>query len=539
MELDDLRTAAQRLGFRARHAVRWLSPPTWIAVLMSRRATGPAPWASSDQAPARVKPLEPEADGSRWFDYVSDTGDGFEATATVAHALAAPAIELEWGGRSVETRRGALLVHGGDMAYPAGTDQVYRDRFIGPYAAMLPAADPAIPMVAIPGNHDLYDGLHAWARLMSGESAIGGWRTAQNRSWFFEQVSPQWWVLGVDMQRGGEIDDEQRAELVALATQMPAGSDVVVFVPEPAWFRARSIAAQTTHRWVTEELIGRLGRSSARLFVSGDLHHYSRYEAVDGLAPVDHITAGGGGAFLSSTHQLPVEADYLGRRIRVSETAIHPSRETSLGLRVRALTLPLRNRSFAAVTALAYAVIGFALAREPGGTDRSLTAALLSLGGLAVTAIVLFGAFAFAQRRTWQATVAAVLHASMHIGLAASATAIASTGRLGSAAAAAATGAVLGGFVVGVALIVSNLLGLNNNELFSAIRIDDYRCFLRFRVDADERLTVFPVAIDQTARRWRPNNDEIRPGWSPELVADDGSDPSLIEAPLSLEPTRD
>jgi hypothetical protein len=37
------------------------------------------------------------------------------------------------------------------------------------------------------------------------------------------------------------------------------------------------------------------------LLLSGDTHHYSRYQAVDGT---QFVTSGGGGAFLHPTHQL-------------------------------------------------------------------------------------------------------------------------------------------------------------------------------------------------------------------------------------------
>ena len=66
-------------------------------------------------------------------------------------------------------------------------------------------------------------------------------------------------------------------------------------------------------------------------------------------------------------------------------------------------------------------------------------------------------------------------------------------------------GAVAGSFILGVYLFVSiNIFGRHSNEAFSSLRIQDYKQWLRLRIDATGRLTIFAIAIDRVPRRWRP-----------------------------------
>ena len=69
-----------------------------------------------------------------WVDYVSDLGDGFNSTYTVAYLLAQP--ELEFGGET--TQRGRILVMGGDQVYPVPKRSHYENRLLGPYRAAMP-----------------------------------------------------------------------------------------------------------------------------------------------------------------------------------------------------------------------------------------------------------------------------------------------------------------------------------------------------------------------------------------------------------------
>jgi hypothetical protein len=75
-----------------------------------------------------------------WLDYVADSGDGFDATTTIAALVARDTLTLPGPGPAGEhsTRAGAVLVLGGDQAYPFATMQEYRNRLVGPFRSVLP-----------------------------------------------------------------------------------------------------------------------------------------------------------------------------------------------------------------------------------------------------------------------------------------------------------------------------------------------------------------------------------------------------------------
>jgi hypothetical protein len=203
-------------------------------------------------------------------DFVADTGDGFDPTYAVARCLAAPRVEVvvspaqaaaggappsAAGPRSLP--RGAALVHGGDLAYPAPSDETYGARLLAPYEAALPpppgsapralvVRKPALPPACweaaaaaagpcahaaaaaaagdagaagpagrcraclragalgahdgpaafiLPGNHDHLDGLDAFMRHFLHRGWLGGWALPQERSYFALRLPHGWCVL--------------------------------------------------------------------------------------------------------------------------------------------------------------------------------------------------------------------------------------------------------------------------------------------------------------------------------------------------------
>jgi hypothetical protein len=130
-----------------------------------------------------------------WVDYVSDLGDGFHSTYSVAYLLARPELDVTPGGASVKLPRGEILVMGGDEVYPTADVDSYQDRTLGPYRAALPHSDAPHPMLlAVPGNHDWYDGLTSFMRIFCQRRWIGGWQTKQTRSYFAVQLPHRWWL---------------------------------------------------------------------------------------------------------------------------------------------------------------------------------------------------------------------------------------------------------------------------------------------------------------------------------------------------------
>ena len=148
------------------------------------------------------------APGDLWIDYLSDTGDGWEATYTMAWLLAQESLDFE--GQPLP--RGRILLLGGDQVYPTAEPIAYEDRFIGPFAAALPKSDAVDKpdLYAIPGNHDWYDGLGSFLRVFCArEGRIGDWRTRQRRSYFALKLPNDWWIWGIDIQLDTYIDDVQ------------------------------------------------------------------------------------------------------------------------------------------------------------------------------------------------------------------------------------------------------------------------------------------------------------------------------------------
>ncbi|MFF2773804.1 hypothetical protein ACFVU3_02765 [Streptomyces sp. NPDC058052] len=336
MDFRELRRRAEELRFTPQEPVRWLAPKelartavkVGLAAVFAGYSDKREIQGALEAGLLRAPLSDPRAE-EIWIDFVADLGDGFEATASVASALGADRLTVEGPGA---LPRGALLVLGGDQVYPVASATAYEDRMKGPYRAALPSAEDRPLMVALPGNHDWYDGLTAFLRMFAQGSAIGGWRTGQTRSYFAVGLPQRWWLVGLDSQLGSYFDDPQRRYFEThLSQRLRPGDSVIVCSAEPTWVKSdeRPDAFNSLH-WFDHHIVRtRLDRTtgrreetgaSIRLWLTGDKHHYARYAellpgdaagagADDDLPPDPRrrqlVTCGLGGAFLSSTHRLP------------------------------------------------------------------------------------------------------------------------------------------------------------------------------------------------------------------------------------------
>lgn len=173
------------------------------------------------ELPARadLRPEHPEA--PVWIDYVSDLGDGFDATYAIACLIAQPRLEVD--GQVLP--RGSLVVMGGDEVYPYATTRDYVLRMRHPYGLALPfdQQDSHPPMMlAIPGNHDWYDGLARFLAIFcrKDSTVIGGWRTRQRRSYFAARLSENWWLWGIDIALIEDMDQPQADYFRTMADQL-------------------------------------------------------------------------------------------------------------------------------------------------------------------------------------------------------------------------------------------------------------------------------------------------------------------------------
>jgi Calcineurin-like phosphoesterase len=546
-------TPYQNPADRAR-AVRWLSPTelarTGLKVLLGslfgqyvdKRELQQGP--SFDQGlcfdhNADAGPNEPY-----WLDFVSDIGDGFDPTYSVASLLAGDLHGLEGSDRDV-LRRGSVLVMGGDEVYPSGDVRNYERRTTGVYATALPtAAEPRPVAYAIPGNHDWYDGLTSFLRIFGQSHDIGGWATQQRRSYFALRLPHHWWLFGLDIQLNTYIDRPQLEYFREAATRMVDGDRLILCTAKPAWYvqdPRKSVGMVHLTHFLKYTLAGR--DLKVPLVLSGDTHHYARYETVDEGRPQNLITAGIGGAFLASTDPLREDIK-ASRRLSDPDASRHesrpyrlrkcwPSAERSRVLSGGGWRVPFRNPSLPMLFALFQA--GFIAAAM-----RDLLSVLIGLVALAVA-----GSISFARprqsgawvKRGWGVSLA-VPQLAMSWGIAELCSLIADdwsdVGVVATVGVAALVSGWLAGLLLGVWMIVVSRFQVNVLDLFAAQSIEDYKGFLRLRIDPDGSLTVYPIGIERRVQAWQPGPE----GGGPRLLpaAGEALRPTLLEPPIRLTP---
>lgn len=547
------------MGFTPRKPVPWLAPllliSTGLRTLLAMLFGAYLDKRELQRAFADEVPRQVGADGGLWIDFVADLGDGFDATYSVAYLLAQP--ELSVDGHRLP--RAQTLVMGGDQVYPSAAYEAYEDRCKGPYQAALPVTPAERPtLFAIPGNHDWYDGLTAFLRLFvrTRDRHFGGWATGQTRSYFATELPADWWLLGLDDQSGSYLDDPQLTYFHQVAERLGPQSRVILAVPAPTWVKAADDPeAYDSIDYFIRTVVAPTG-ARVKVIITGDLHHYARYSAPDRQL----ITCGGGGAYLYPTHKLPERIEVPPRDTmsrRASKTreyelagrfpAADRSRRYGWGVFAR---LPRRNPGFATLLGLLHTLLMLAMAgvstQEMNTTDQRL----FSVPLVVMVVVTLLGAGFFAkpptasgsrQVRHW---VLGVGHGLAHVGLA-----VVGTWAwlhlpvhdwvwpLPAVAAAVAYGPVAGLVatqVVAAYLLVASTFGVNLNELFAAQGIEDAKSFVRMRIDPDGTLTLYPIAVDRVARRWRVNPDaDPESSW---LVPAGSLRARLAEPPVVVRP---
>jgi hypothetical protein len=550
----------QELGFTPRAPVPWLAPlllittglRTVLAMLfgayLDKREL-------QNSLPGDIHREVGTAAGL-WLDYVADVGDGFDATYSIAYLLAQPALDVE--GQRLP--RGDMLVMGGDEVYPTASGGAYEDRCKGPYQAALPepAEGEAPPrLVAIPGNHDWYDGLTAFLRLFARtrDDSIGGWCTPQSRSYFAVELPSNWWLFGLDGQSGSYLDDPQLVYFEQAASKLGPESRVIVAVPEPSWVKAVDHPeAYDTIDYFIRTVLAPTG-AQIRLLISGDLHHYARYTGPDRQL----ITCGGGGAYLYPTHKLPqrIEVpprDTMSRRASRSQEyqlaerfpAAARSRRYAWGVFGR---LPLRNPGFATLLGTVHALLMLAMAGVAANHTGATEQRLFSVPLVAMLIVTVLGAAFFAKppsaggKRHSRHWILGVSHGLAQVALGAAGTwawlhlpFYEWPWPLPVAAALVVYGPVVGFLaseLVAGYLLVAGSFGVNLNELFAAQGIEDSKCFLRMHIAPDGTLTAYPIAVDRISRRWRaaPDADPHAPWLTPEKPLR----VRLVEPPFTLD----
>ncbi|UWU81612.1 hypothetical protein N2603_42495 [Bradyrhizobium huanghuaihaiense] len=344
---------------------------------------------------------------------------------------------------------------------------------------------------------------------------------------------------------------------------MPDKSKIIMCSAEPGWLYTDT----NSKSWsITDFAVGLAlgarksdGTSKGHtvpILLSGDTHHYSRYQATDGT---QFITSGGGGAFLHPTHHLEknVSLDWqttkknlqLGaipsvKKDTPEEPACYPSKRICQRLVWRNVFFAFKNWDFSLLMGAIYGLCGLAISLRDEWDVRII-----------VTAVFAWALMGYAINQEKSSGPGVLISSAIHS--LAQATAVITSGhlfRLWNEATplfpgqwfdvwlwlirlAVEMGVV--GFLVGSTLFGLNLLitcrwmRMNRNDAFSALRLGRYNNFLRLRIEGDT-VDIFAVGLDDVPHRddWiaNPECPQARNDpYQPVFIAKNGLKPHLIE----------
>lgn len=525
-----------------REMVRWFHP---VEGFHSMRASHKGDPKRAGRTPTRdnaVVPLHLDAgdDGCLWFDYVSDLGDAFDATAAVAWQLTRPDIELpddrngELPEAPARLPRGRLLVMGGDQVYPYASRDKYVQQTELPYllaAAVQPDGASAGPapenaaLVAIPGNHDWYGGINLFEDVfVKADTFAEHWQVGQRERWWVVEMPHGWWLWGIDTALDNTLEAAQKEYFTRAATALGPGDRVILCAPVPLWQLRQKREEEYTHlRQFLDPLVRGHG-ATMPLFLAGDSHFFAHYRRVDGVAEEDHITAGGGGAFLQPTHNLPEQVPYERGAPDYTLTTRWPrpidsrSLATNLrGLRDRQFwwlfaIVAVVHAAYAGLTTIRTAALGSTI--DPGaGAEQAARWIAGAWPGWPILALMVLAMVMATAPNSAESQLAkgAKKYGLIHgVAQAALFVAVAAFGRwVGPQHAwwhfvvVPLIGGVLStALFVGMNRWINRQIKANDTLAFSSAHLTRYKHFLRMRIDADGDLTVFAVGLDPVGEGW-------------------------------------
>ncbi|MDX1618411.1 MAG: hypothetical protein R3224_06465 [Balneolaceae bacterium] len=577
-------------GFERQKMVDWFSPTQLaqtglravISGVFGNYADKREIQAALTENQEALKPFDFSGREELWIDYVSDLGSGWDSTYSAAYLLGRKELKADdRQGTSHRLKRGNILVMGGDEVYPTATAEEYSNRLVGPYRSSLSYVDEQDDpptLFAIPGNHDWYDGLSSFIKLFCQQRWIGGWKTRQTRSYFAAKLPHNWWLWGIDIQLSADVDKPQIDYFDEMHRLAETGEQIILCTAEPVWVYQEYQPDDKPYRnlkFFTDRYAGKKREKTLgfRLMLTGDMHHYTSFRNTDRPDPDWKITAGGGGAFMHPTHQVPDQLNLEEGRYEKSEA--YPSARESRRLALNNLRFPFINLSFGALFALVYLLFGWIIGSGAGGSEsilptladagwtdlgrvvRTFGSMLMGSPGVTIFLVLLLGgimAFADTKRKkplgSW---IAGFLHGGVQVVLLLAALwlgsylvfgvggfAVYSAAGIGlNAAVLALCGWLFSGFAMGIYLmVVTLLLSTHETEAYSSFRGADYKNFIRMRLNR-EGLTVYPVKIPKACRRWRsadPMAEGEEPWYSPDPEGSLGY--GLIEDPITIPPVK-
>jgi hypothetical protein len=344
----------------------WLSPRTlWrsrnnvlAALTGDPTENARAAWVHGQRSPDDNDfVIERDELGDFSFMVIGDTGEGDRSQYSVVPAFLNASEGTEF------------TVIASDVVYPAGDVNEYVGKFFVPFA------DYPRPVYAIPGNHDWLDGLVGFMRHFCGAAPpLKTFRPSRRAKWsrlalvahlvfwrrprvldpetlelgqelrgkaqasgpaqpnmYFCIDTPQLRIVAIDVGILGRLDYDQGEWL----RRVSAGSKPKLLISgKPVYAGAnmspRRILAPdggTEHAGLLWSIV-RDPANNYVAMIAGDVHHYERHNVrVGDGREIQCVISGGGGAFMTSTHQIP-KVD----RPDVDESSwtVYPTRADSL-----------------------------------------------------------------------------------------------------------------------------------------------------------------------------------------------------------------
>jgi hypothetical protein len=328
---DDVPAGTKSLSW-LRPSTLWQSRNDIIAkVIADPTAAARARWVELARQRARMAGAHPDFIMSRpageTFSVlvIGDTGEGDNSQYAVAESL----IHL--------SKDADFAVICSDVVYPSGGIDDYGRTFHHPYRNL------ELPVYAVPGNHDWYDGLHGFMHYFCRVDDAGHrpdcggglaaflarslWRRPsqpanpatkggavkerpppdplQPAPYFAIDAGPVRFV-GIDTGITGEIDEDQYHWLQRVSLDA-ARRPKILLTGKPIYVDNEHHPGGVLGRRETVDDVIADPRANYVMAIGGDVHNYQRYPVrVASGRLIQYIVSGGGGAYMHATHRIPL-----------------------------------------------------------------------------------------------------------------------------------------------------------------------------------------------------------------------------------------
>jgi hypothetical protein len=280
---------------------------------------------------------------------IGDTGEGDNSQYAVVSPLGDLAKDADF------------MVICSDVIYPTGDLDDYGRKFHHPYRNL------ELPIYAVPGNHDWYDGLHGfmhyfcalddagylpqfgrglaarlagllWRRspqpIRQATPAMAGAAPDERRVPDPLQPAPYFAIdagpvrfVGIDTGITGDIDEDQYHWLRRVSLDAPERPKILL-TGKPIYVDGEYHPGRVANRPETVDNVVTDPRANYVMAIGGDIHNYQRYPVpLAGGRTIQYVVSGGGGAYMHATHRIaPVNVN----GVNESTFRCYPLRRDSL-----------------------------------------------------------------------------------------------------------------------------------------------------------------------------------------------------------------